>query len=171
MTTYYKPVGCPVDYPALYRLSGGRLPETFEAWRLVERDARRELVASGHHVIGLRVAPAALGQFCRANRCRADRAAMAALVAQRGAEIYGTQEDYEAYRASLVVTEDVRAQRPELVEAGPAVVRKRPWWAFWQPKYEVTDVSVAQLEADAAARRRPWWRFGRRDDTRPVPAE
>jgi hypothetical protein len=163
MTTYYKPVAAPVIYPALHRLCAGRLPETFEAWRAVEIAARRDLVAQGHHVIGLPVMPADLQGFCRSNRCRADSAAMAALVARRGGEIYGTQEDYEAYRASLVVTEDVRAARPELVEAGPGVVRTRPWWAFWRPRYQVTDVSVAQLEADAAARqRRPGWAFWRR---------
>jgi hypothetical protein len=171
MTTYYKPVATPVEYPALYRLSRGHLPSTFEAWRLTERPVRGELVARGHHVIGLPVTATALQRFCRSNRCRADSAAMAALVAYRGAEIYGTQEDYEAYRASLVVTEDVRAHRPDLVEAGPGIVRKRPWWAFWRPKYEVTDVSAAQLEADAASRRRSWWRFGRYRDSRPIPAE
>lgn len=163
MTTYYKPVAAPLDYPALRNLCGDRLPDTFEAWRAAEDAERRDLVARGHHVIGLSVTPEGLRGFCRASRCRADRAAMAAMVARRGAEIYGSQEDYEAYRAGLVVTEDVRAERPEIVEEGPALVRKRPWWAFWRPKYEVTDVSAAQLEADAAARRRPWWRFGRQE--------
>ena len=170
MTTYYKPVATPVAYAGLYRLCDGRLPDTFETWRVMENTARRDLVAAGHHVIGLPVTPADLSRFCRANRCRMDTAAMVALVARRGAEIYGTQEDYEAYRASLVVTEDVRAERPEIVEAGPAVVRKRPWWALWRPKYAVTEISVAQLEADAAARRRPGWAFWRRPSYSPADA-
>jgi len=161
MTTYYKPVAAPVIYADLYRLCDGRLPDTFEAWRIMENTARRDLVAAGHHVIGLPVMPLDLERFCRANRCRPDSAAMAYLVARRGAEIYGTQEDYEAYRASLVVTEDVRAQRPEIVEAGPGIVRQRPWWAFWRPKYQLTDVTTAQLEADAVVRRRPGWAFWR----------
>lgn len=163
MTTYYKPVGTPVTYPALRSRCGNRLPDDFFAWRMLENAERRRLVAEGHHVIGLPVMPADLDRFCRTNRCRADSAAIAAMVAWRGAEIYGTQADYEAYRASLVVVEDVRAERgPEIVEAGPGVVRKRPWWAFWRPKYQVTDVSVAQLEADAAARRQPGRAFWRR---------
>lgn len=199
MATYFKPVAAPVAYAALYELCDGRLPATFEAWRAVEGIVRRDLVAQGHHVIGLPVIAGDLARFCRANRCRADSAAMAALVARQGAEIYGTQEDYEAYRASLVVTEDVRAERPEIVEEGPGLVRRRPWWAFWRLKYQVVDVSAAQLEANAQARRshwaswrrpaypadtraapavpmvalprrRPWWAFWRRD-TPAVPAE
>jgi hypothetical protein len=164
MTNYYKPVAPPVSYAALHKLCNGCLPETFEAWRLPEIAARRELVAQGHHVTGLPVVPADLSRFCRENRCRADSAAMAALVARRGAEIYGTDEDYEAYRASLVVTEDVRAERgAEIAEEGPGRVRRRPWWAFWRPKYEVEDVSAAQLKREVAAQRRKWWALRHRD--------
>jgi hypothetical protein len=164
MTNYYKPVAMPVSYPELSRLCNGRLPATFEAWRLAENITRRGLVAEGHHVIGLPIVPEDLYRFCREHRCRADSAAMAALVARRGGEIYGTDEDYEAYRASLVVTEDVRAERgADVVEEGLGRVRRRPWWAFWRPKYEVEEVSAAQLEREAAMERRKWWALRHRE--------
>ena len=55
MAVYYLASIPPVAYPAFYNLCDGRLPDTFEEWRVLEDLARRDLVASGHHFIGLPV--------------------------------------------------------------------------------------------------------------------
>lgn len=176
MTTYYVAAVPPVAYPALFDLCDGRLPETFEAWRFRENVARRELVAEGHHVIGMCVMPGDLERHCRSRRCRADVAALTALATLRGLEVYGSQADYEAYRASIVVTEDVRAGRPDIVERMDEAprVRRRPWWAFWRPRYRTVATETMRSDAISAIprrqsdipltalpRRRPWWAFWR----------
>jgi hypothetical protein len=133
MAVYFVPSIAPIDYPLLYELCEGRLPATFEEWLLAEELARRELVAEGHHVIGIAVAPGDLRAHCRSLNCRADAAAMNLYVMNAGRTTY---PDYTEVRSSTVIAEDLRAQRvaagqpaiietPVLVGTVPAARRRR----------------------------------------------
>jgi len=136
MSLYYVGLVAPIDYPALYALCDGRLPETFEEWRIVEDQRRREFVAAGHHVIGLHVDVVALRDYCRSNRIRTDMAALHALATEAGNREFATEREYALLREQTVVVEDVRTGTVAEEEAagGPLVARppRRHWWQRWR---------------------------------------
>jgi hypothetical protein len=177
MAVYYVGLVAPVDYPALYALCDGRLPDTFEAWRIVEDQARRDMVAAGHHVIGLHVGVLDLRDYCRAANIRTDARALHALATRIGNERFATQAEYRALREETVIVEDVRTGTVADEEAagGPVLVQPpRPhWWQFWRrPVYArapfVGDVparTVVDATGEAVVFQRPrrhWWQFWRR---------
>ena len=146
MTTYYVPAIVPIAYPAVHGLCNGRLPDTFEEWRVRESNARRELVAQGHQVYGMALSPADLDRHCRSRNCRADADALADLAMRRGVETYGGEAEYARYRASTVVVDDVRVARPNdaIVEEVLPGRWRRPWWAFWRPRYQTVAVGAVR---------------------------
>ncbi len=166
MAVYYVSAVTPVAYPAFFNLSDGTLPETFFEWRMLEDVARRELVAEGHHVIGIPVAPADFRDYCRSMNCRPDGVALNGLATRIGADIYERGERYERARARTVIVEDVRA-RPALAARGRTVLVdeapvRRHWWQFWRRPVVVEDRSEVVVADAAPVRRRHWWQFWRR---------
>jgi hypothetical protein len=135
MALYYVGLVAPVDYPALYALSDMRLPDTFEEWRIIEDQVRRELVAAGHHVIGLHIDVVDLRNYCRSNRIRVDMAALHALATQIGNQEFATEREYALLREQTVVVEDIRTGTvAEEEAAGGPLVRapRRHWWQRWR---------------------------------------
>jgi hypothetical protein len=136
MALYYIGLVAPIDYPALCTLCEGRLPDTFEEWRIIEDRVRRDLVATGHHVIGLHIDVIALRDYCRRANIRADTAALHALATQIGNREFATQRKYAVVRGQTVVVEDVRTGTVAEEEAaeGPLVTQtaRRHWWQRWR---------------------------------------
>jgi hypothetical protein len=136
MALYYVGLVAPLDYPALYALCEGRLPDTFEEWRVIEDLARRELVAEGHHVIGLHVDVVNLRDYCRSANIRADMAALHALATEIGNREFATQREYAVLREQTVVVEDIRTGTVAEEEAagGPLIAQapRRHWWQRWR---------------------------------------
>jgi hypothetical protein len=137
MAVYYLASIPPVAYPAFYNLCDGRLPDTFEEWRVLEDLARRDLVASGHHVIGLPVEPVRFRDHCRFMNCQADGVALTAFATRIGNDRFGTGENYGAVRARTVIVEDTRG--PVVAEdtgTGTVILEEVPprrhWWQFWR---------------------------------------
>jgi hypothetical protein len=176
MAIYYVASIAPVAYPVFYDLSDRRLPETFEEWRLAETLARRDLVARGHHVVGLPVEAVGFRDHCRSLNCRADGVALTNFATRVGNDRFGTNETYRAVRARTVVVEDTRAG-PEIVEEIPS---RRHWWQFWKPRVAerrrvvVEDARVGPIVVGDVPPRRHWWQFWRRprlaERTRPLAA-
>ena len=174
MALYYVGLVAPVDYPSLYWLCDGRLPDTFEEWRIIEDQIRRDLVAAGHHVIGLHVDVPALRDYCRAGRIRADAAALHALATEIGNREFATQREYAILRQQTVVVEDIRTGTVAEEEAfgGPLVGRppRRRWWQVWRgPTYARTALvedtrtgTVVEEPVVVQNPRRHWWQFWRR---------
>jgi hypothetical protein len=182
MSLYYVGLVAPIDYPDLYALCDGRLPDTFEEWRIIEDQVRRDLVAAGHHVIGLHIDVVALRDYCRSNRIRTDMAALHALATQIGNREFATQREYAILREQTVVVEDVRTGTVAEEEAagGPLVRAPRQyWWQRWRrPVYAreqlvvdartgtVIDEDLTPVAPQVSRRR--WWQIWRR---RPVYAD
>jgi hypothetical protein len=154
MAVYYIASIAPVFYPAFYDLCGGRLPNTFEEWRVLEDIARRDLVLRGHHVVGVPLEPVVFRDHCRSVNCQTDGVALTALATRIGNERFATAATHDAVRARTVVVEDTRAG-PVAVEettAGPVVVEKVParrhWWQFWRrPRFVERRVPLAARTA------------------------
>lgn len=149
MALYYVGLVAPIDYQALYALCDVPLPATFEEWRILEDQIRRELVAAGHHVIGLHIDVLALRDFCRSNRIRVDMAALHALATQIGNQEFATEREYALLREQTVVVEDIRTGTATEEEAlgGPVRARtvrtpRRHWWQFWRRPVQVDPVQV-----------------------------
>ena len=128
MAVYYVASITPVAYPAFRDFCDGRLPETFGEYRAAEALARRDLVARGHHVMGLPVELAGFRDHCRSMNCRADGVALSRFATKIGNDRFGTSASYDAAGAGIVVVEDTRAG-PVIVEEAPA---RRHWWRFWR---------------------------------------
>jgi hypothetical protein len=178
MALCYVGLVAPIDYPALYALCEGRLPAAFEEWRIVEDQARRELVAAGYHVVGLHVDVIALRDYCRSVNIRADAAALRALATNIGNREFATQREYAVLREQAVVVDDIRTGTvAEEEAAGGRLVAQtvptpgRRWWQFWRRPMMTESVSVrtATIEQSATGQpvvvespRRHWWQIWRR---------
>jgi len=189
MAVYYVASITPVAYPAFFDHCDGRLPETFGEWRVLEDIARRDLVARGHHVIGLPVELVGFRDHCRLLNCRADRAALTTFATRIGNDHFGTHESYDAVRARVGVVEDTRAG-PVVVEDTRAVVLeevppRRHWWQFWRRSRSLArrrplatrvedtragpvvmgDTRAEPVILEEVPPRRHWWQFWRRPRT------
>lgn len=175
MALYYVASIPPVAYPAFFDLCDSRLPPTFEDWEIAQTLARRHLVMSGHHVVGLPLDPIDFRGYCRSMRCRADAASLAACATLRGNEQFGTEADYEALRARIVVVEDTRAYGRAPIDR--TVAPRRHWWQFWRRPAPVVMAErplagAAYAPATTADEvvldpppRQHWWEIWRRPQT------
>ena len=139
MSVYYVPSLKPVQYADFVALCNDRIAETFEDWQVAQSLMRRDLVARGHHVVGVDVGPGDLRRYCRAMSRRADAAALSALAAQIGRDRFEPGESDERARAGTVIVENSAEQRAifedNRADESP-IPRKRHWWSGWRrPKF------------------------------------
>ncbi|HTZ34692.1 MAG TPA: hypothetical protein VMB84_01640 [Stellaceae bacterium] len=138
MTVYYVPVLQPVEFARFRALCNDSLADDFDAWAVAQDRRRRGLVAGGHHVIGVYVAPDDFRRHCRSANCAADPAALDALATGIGRRIYEDDAAYRRARAERVVVEETRSGRSTpAATAAAAPAPRRRWFAWRRPSFLV----------------------------------